>query len=132
MIRTLKQDSKRYESDAQSPGGMGLPDKYRQEVQATRSPNSSPGMPYGSSATFNDRERMGRSNIPQPGYSGYPMDTTMDNNDEERPPARGYREQEPIMDARMDTRQDPRQDLRRDPRQDPRQQLPTSRHTQVP
>ena len=121
MIATLIQDSKRYENEtATRRRQFGQSGRYGQEVHVTRSPNASPGLSYGSSTTFHDPERMGRPDVPRPGYAGYSMDTTVDDHDEERPLPRGYRVQEPRMDTKIDTRQDPRMDTRLDPRTDTR------------
>jgi hypothetical protein len=137
MILTLKQDSKRFESEAaQKRRQFGQAGRYAQEVQVTRSPNASPGMSYGASATFDDRQRMGRPDAPQSGYAGYGMDTSMEDIDDDRGPVRGYRDQDPRMDGRMDARMEARmearQEARQDFRQDQRQQPPISRHGQIP
>jgi hypothetical protein len=118
MIAALKQDSNRFELE-------------REQRQRRF---GSPGH-FGSSATFDDRQRQGRPDVPQSRdarYARYPLDTSIDYYDD-RGALQGYRDQEPrIYDPRMDTRQDPRMDRRIDPRPDPRQQLPISRHGQIP
>src|SRR5277367_3455675 len=135
MIATLKQDSKRFEQE-QARRQHGQPGRYGQ-VHVSRSPNASPGS-YGQSATFNDRQRQSRADVPpdvrpdfsQSGYAGYPIDARMDTNmdddyDGDRLGAGRYGNQE---QPRIDTRVDPRMD----PRQDPRQQPPISRHAPIP
>ena len=122
MIATLKQDSKRFEAEqAQRRRQFGQPGRYGQEVHVTRSPNASPGMSFGASATFDDRQRQGRPDVRQdalpPGYAGYGLDITMDDYEDDRGAPRGYRDQEPRMESRMDP---------------PRQQLQVNRHGQIP
>lgn len=114
MIATLKQDSKRYENEAaQRRRQFGQSGRYRQEVHVTRSPNASPGVSYASSATLDDRERMGRPDVPQTGYAGYTQDTPMDDYEDDRVASRGYRDPEPRMEPRIgpDSRPDQRQPL---------------------
>lgn len=121
MILTLKQDSKRYENEAaQRRRQHGQSSRYGQEAPVTRSPDASPGMSYGSSATFDDRERIGRPDAPPSGYTQYPMDTPMDDYEDDRGGARGHRDPEPRMDPRMEVRQEPRQPV------------PINRHAQMP
>ena len=122
MITTLKQDSKRFEAEqAQRRRQFGQPGRYGQEVHVTRSPNASPGMSFGASATFDDRQRQGRPDVRPdalpPGYAGYGLDITMDDYEDDRGAPRGYRDQEPRMESRMDP---------------PRQQLQVNRHGQMP
>jgi hypothetical protein len=125
MITTLKQDSKRFEVEAaQRRRQFGPSGRYGQEVQITRSPNASPGIPYAASTTFDDRQRVGRPDVPQSGYTGYGMDTNMDDFENDREANRNYRDPEQRMDQRMDTRPD----LRPDPRAQP----PVGRHSQAP
>jgi hypothetical protein len=132
MISTLKQNSKRYENEtALRRRQYGQAGRYAQEVHVTRSPNASPGLPYGSAATFDERQRMGRPDAPSE-YAGYGMDTTMDDFDDDRGPVRNYREQDPRIDVRMDGRMDGRMDARQDFREDQRQQPPINRHGQMP
>lgn len=106
MIATLKENSKRYENEtATRRRQFGQPGRYGQEVHVTRSPNASPGLSYGSSNTYDDRERMGRPDVPQSGYAIYTQDTPMDDYDDDRGAGRGYRDP---MEPRTDLRQDPR------------------------
>jgi hypothetical protein len=125
MIATLKQDSKRYENEtATRRRQFGQSGRYGQEVHVTRSPNASPGLSYGSSTTYDDRERMGRPDVSQSGYAGYTQDTPMDDYDDDRGAGRGYRDPE--------SRMEPRTDLRQDSRLDPRQSLPIQRPGPMP
>lgn len=88
MITTLKQDSKRFEA----------------EQAQRRQQWGQPGMSFGSSATFDDRQRQGRPDVPKSEYVGYDMDTNMDDY-LGRGTTRGYRHQEPRMEPWQDTRQ---------------------------
>src|SRR2546421_11737518 len=105
MIQTLKQDSKRFEIEQAQRRRQG---RYGEQVHVTRSPNASPGMSFGSSATFDDRERQGRPDVLPSGYAGYSMDTAMDDYDDDRGTMRGYRNQDSRIDPRMEQRPDPR------------------------
>jgi hypothetical protein len=90
MITALKQDSRRFEA----------------EQAQRRQQFGQPGMSFGSSATFDDRQRQGRPNVPQPGYAGHGMDTSMNDYLDDRGTVRGYRDQEPRMEPRMELWQD--------------------------